>query len=469
MLAQEPSGSTTTAPTTTTTTTSTSVPEDGSSGAEPGEGASQTTVPDTAPQDDFRDPAAEPEPVPRESLVPPPIDLTSLEELLSTKRAEAVATATAAADAANAEALANVADLQAALDDLTGRAESIEQTVRRARAGEREAAAGLERARDRRSELAVESYTLALSGSSPTHEASADLLVDSEAFERFVRTSEYSGAAWGALEQGVGRAEAELEDRSATTAEALAEQQRLDREIGRTQATLDAAIADAHRIAAEGEEMISVAAATGDDLAVDGLGPTILGETILSAEDLAAFSARRSGTAPSVDLLELAQLFVLEGTAEGVRADIAWAQSILETGNFGYRNSMVSTSDHNYAGIGACDSCSSGFRYDSPQMGVRAQMQLLHTYADDNLTSDDLAFPPAGRTPERSSVRGCCDTWMELSGVWATGPGYGVKILTIYNEMLAFAAQRQRDAKALEALLASQPPVAPETGQSTPR
>jgi hypothetical protein len=31
---------------------------------------------------------------------------------------------------------------------------------------------------------------------------------------------------------------------------------------------------------------------------------------------------------------------------------------------------------------------------------------------------------------------------MALSGVWATGPGYGQKILTLYNEMLAFAVAR---------------------------
>ena len=45
---------------------------------------------------------------------------------------------------------------------------------------------------------------------------------------------------------------------------------------------------------------------------------------------------------------------------------------------------------------------------------------------------------------------------MELSGVWATGPGYGVKILTIYNEMLAFAAERQRNALRL---VAASPPA----------
>ncbi|MEZ5239394.1 MAG: glucosaminidase domain-containing protein [Microthrixaceae bacterium] len=305
----------------------------------------------------------------------------------------------------------------------------------------KDAAAELERAHARKSSLAVESYTLALSGSSPELAASSDLMADTDSYERFVRTTEYSGAAWRSLGQGVERAEGfwptprrQRRRRSATSRSCSVRSVPLGPSSTPPSRT--------PRGSPPREEAIATAAATGDDLSVDGLGPTILGETLLSAEDLAAFSARRTGAAPSIDLLELARLFVFEGAAEGVRGDIAWAQSILETGNFGYKGSMVSTSDNNYAGIGACDSCSSGFTYGTPQLGVRAQMQLLHTYANDNLTSADLAFPPAGRPPERSSVRGCCDTWMELSGVWATGPGYGVKILTIYNEMLAFAAQR---------------------------
>lgn len=442
---QAPGTSTTTTEPAPAATTTTSAPGGGPS--------TSTTIPPSTPVDDFREPGDTTIPIQRrDELVPPPIDLTSLNQLLETKRADAVAAATEVADAANADAMSAALDRVATLEALEAEIPAMDQAVEDARTVEASAIAGLERARSRKADLAVESYTLALSGTSATLDASAALLEDSGNFERYVRTTEYSSAAWNSLHRSVAAAERTLVQAEAGTETAIETRRQLERRIGSAQASLDAAVTNAQTVAAQGEEAIAVAAATGADLAVAGLGPTIVGETILSPEDLAAFSARRSGAAPSVDLLELARLFVLEGTAEGVRGDIAWAQSILETGNFGYRGSMVSTSDNNYAGIGACDSCSSGFTYPTPQMGVRAQIQLLHTYADDNLTTADLAFPPAGKPPERSGVRGCCDTWMELSGVWATGPGYGVKILTIYNEMLAFAAQRQRDAQTLAAL-----------------
>lgn len=440
---QTPGTSTTTEPAPASSTTTT--PPDGA--------VTTTTSPPTTPVDDYREQGDTTiPPQRRDQLVPPPIDLTSLNQLLETKRADAVAAATELADAANADAMRTAVDRAASVEALEAQVPALDGAVKEARAAEASAIAALERARSRKAELAVESYTLALSGSSATLDASAALLEDSDNYEQYVRTTEYSGAAWNSLHKSVATSERKLDQAEAATEASIETRQQLERRIGSAQASLDAAVTDAKTVAAQGEEAIAVAAATGADLAVEGLGPTIVGETILTPEDLAAFSARRSGAAPSVDLLELARLFVLEGTAEGVRGDIAWAQSILETGNFGYRGSMVSTSDNNYAGIGACDSCATGFSYPTPQMGVRAQIQLLHTYADDNLTTADLAFPPAGKPPERSSVRGCCDTWMELSGVWATGPGYGVKILTIYNEMLAFAAQRQRDAQALAAL-----------------
>lgn len=448
---------TTTVPTTRPPVTTTTVagPGAGAGTDQPGPTTTVSTeAPDTA-TDDFRDPGdATIPPRRRDQLVPPPIDLTSLNQLLATKRAEAVDAARELADAANADAMAVAVDAKSTLDGLQAQVPALDRSVTTARSAERRASVALERARSRKADLAVESYTRALSGRSATMDASFDLLESSQNYERFVRTTEYSGAAWSSLDRGVSSAERSLEQAEAATQAAIDARQRLERRIGSAQSDLDSSVASAQTVAVRGEEAIAVAAATGADLAVEGLGPTILGETLLTPEDLAEFSARRSGAGASVDLLELARLFVLEGTAEGVRGDIAWAQSILETGNFGYKGSMVSTSDHNYAGIGACDSCASGFRYETPQLGVRAQMQLLHTYADDNLTTDRLAFPPVGRSPERSHVRGCCDTWMELSGVWATGPGYGVKILTIYNEMLAFAAQRQRDAAAFAALAA---------------
>jgi len=173
-------------------------------------------------------------------------------------------------------------------------------------------------------------------------------------------------------------------------------------------------------------------------------GPSILGQGLLDADDLAGFVRARGHPDPGVDVEALARAFVDEGGAEGVRADLAWAQSIIETGSFGFAGSMVRPSDHNYAGIGACDSCSTGFRYPTPELGVRAQVQLLRTYADRGATTARLARPPVGRAPEDIGVRGCCSTWMALSGVWATGPQYGARILTVYNDLLRYAVERHR-------------------------
>ena len=69
-----------------------------------------------------------------------------------------------------------------------------------------------------------------------------------------------------------------------------------------------------------------------------------------------------------------------EGDAEGVAGDVAFAQAVLETGSFGH------ALDNNYSGIGACDSCTSEIAFPTPLDGVRAQIQLLKSYADPSST-----------------------------------------------------------------------------------
>ncbi len=44
-------------------------------------------------------------------------------------------------------------------------------------------------------------------------------------------------------------------------------------------------------------------------------------------------------------------------------------------------------------------------------------------------------------TPAQEGRSGCCQTWESLTGIWATDPTYGAQILSIYQEMLAFAAR----------------------------
>ena len=57
------------------------------------------------------------------------------------------------------------------------------------------------------------------------------------------------------------------------------------------------------------------------------------------------------GSGSEISIGDLVRLYFEEGKAEHVRPELAFAQSIIETGSFG--NAL----DNNYAGIGACDSC----------------------------------------------------------------------------------------------------------------
>jgi hypothetical protein len=179
-------------------------------------------------------------------------------------------------------------------------------------------------------------------------------------------------------------------------------------------------------------------------LAVNSASP-ILGPNRLTAEDLAAF-VRASGHRPqlSVPIEDLARMFIEESAAEGVRGDVAWAQSILETGWFGYKGSMVERHDNNFAGIGACDSCSRGLVFPDARTGVRAQVQGLKIYVDDEYGPRTAAHDIIRPGMLRLGFRGEVQSWWDLSGTWATARGYGRRVYDIYLQMVEHASTRAR-------------------------
>jgi hypothetical protein len=167
------------------------------------------------------------------------------------------------------------------------------------------------------------------------------------------------------------------------------------------------------------------------------VSPPVLGDPVLTADEMAGWFKDRliAGYVGQVDIGSMASLYIDESKAEKVRGDIAFAQAIIETGAF----TSPLTTHNNFAGIGACDSCADGWHFDTAVLGVRAQVQLLHAYADKTLSSDQLANAPVGADPDHLSVRGCCETWNRLTGTWATDPNYGPKLLTVYESMLQWA------------------------------
>ncbi len=189
-----------------------------------------------------------------------------------------------------------------------------------------------------------------------------------------------------------------------------------------------------------------------DQAALDRIGAIpIMGDSRLTAAQVAAWF-RSTGLvahlANATTIDELAAMYIEEGAAEHVRGDLAFAQAIIETGSFGH------ALDNNYSGIGACDSCTSEISFPTPRDGVRAQIQLLRSYADPDSRAKLLAHPPepalfggtvgaAAASYDSFSYKGSAPTWNLMGkGKWATDPDYAPKVLEIYGRMVGYSAQR---------------------------
>ncbi len=416
-------------PSTTSTTTSTTAPGDATpstSIAPPAGGTSRRTATDPLPTSPVR------------------LDPVSIDQLL----AEARIRAPQARDAEVAVVVARVADAQASLDlastDLAA-AEALERTASSITA-ERDRTVGS--FRRQLGVLAADAYMrvgtarddtlsrlrVGTGGQDPGY-------VDAQ------QTRVYADHAVAATRADLADAERSLSDAAAAerAAEATVEERRgVVASRSTVVAELREAEAELRSRPLDPEVEANVVSL------FDATGPTILGTSLVTAEDLAAFARANGRAHPSVDVEALAVHFIDEGAAEGVRADLAWVQSLLETGWFSFTGSMVEPGDHNYAGIGACDSCTRGYIFATPQLGARAQIQLLRTYADATATAATLARPPASRAPEKVYVRGCCATWMSLAGVWATNRQYGIKILTLYDQLLRSTVERRQQAAPAE-------------------
>ncbi|HEX5586810.1 MAG TPA: glucosaminidase domain-containing protein [Acidimicrobiia bacterium] len=178
--------------------------------------------------------------------------------------------------------------------------------------------------------------------------------------------------------------------------------------------------------------------------ALHAAGDPVMGPATLTAEQLAGWVLAQ-GFRPRIqtDLVSLAQLFIDEGRDENVRGDMAFAQSVIETGGF------ESAPANNFSGIGWCDTCKVGNQFPTPQEGVRAQIQLLRQYADADVTASQLSHPvspylygadpvAAARKFDKFFAKGWAPTWRDMgNGNWATDPNYSGKVISVYNRMVA--------------------------------
>ena len=169
----------------------------------------------------------------------------------------------------------------------------------------------------------------------------------------------------------------------------------------------------------------------------------ILGMAQATAQQMALFCRSRNAAPrlPACSVEELAQMFLEEGAAEGVRGDVAWAQSLKETGFFRY-GGIVLPEQNNYAGIGALNGNAQGqaASFPDPRTGARAQIQHLKAYACTERLANACVDP---RFP--LVTRGCAP-YVEWLGAadnpqgkgWAfPGQGYGESIVKLLEQILA--------------------------------
>ena len=193
----------------------------------------------------------------------------------------------------------------------------------------------------------------------------------------------------------------------------------------------------------------------------------VLGQSKVTPEEIAAwYRSKRIRSRSPTPVRELARLFVEEGNAQGVRGDLAFAQSMVETGWLRY-GGQVRPSDHNFSGLGACDSCRRGLAFGDPTIGVRAQIQHLYAYAEPDASEDQLAQPLVDIRFDKVSPKGRARTWQKMGrGNWATDRAYGRKVLRVYREIRVFA--RNSRAAGLSTPPVPGTPVAPVAVSGTP-
>ena len=106
----------------------------------------------------------------------------------------------------------------------------------------------------------------------------------------------------------------------------------------------------------------------------------IMGTAVAAAEQMKTYIQGKNPQVPQ-SVLDMIPLYLSEGQAEGVRGDIAFAQSCLETGNFTFSGSAVTLDQNNFCGMGVTSNGLKGNSFDTPQLGIRAQIQHLKAYA----------------------------------------------------------------------------------------
>ena len=153
-------------------------------------------------------------------------------------------------------------------------------------------------------------------------------------------------------------------------------------------------------------------------------------------ENCGEYPSEILGEGGAPDIESFCQIYYEEAEAEGVRAEVAFAQTMKETGWLQYGGD-AEIEQYNFAGIGTTGGGVQGNAYDDVRTGVRAQIQHLKAYATEEALNADCVderyeYVSKGSAPYVE--------WLgqkeNPDGVgWATGKNYGYDIVEMIQDM----------------------------------
>ena len=169
----------------------------------------------------------------------------------------------------------------------------------------------------------------------------------------------------------------------------------------------------------------------------------IIGKPQASIEQMQVY-IKKVNPHVSDSVIKMIPLYITEGMAEGVRGDIAFAQSCLETGNFTFDGSAVTLDQNNFCGMGVTKTGMKGNSFKKPVEGIRAQIQHLQAYACTDRLKQKCV------DPRYTYINRGCAEYVEHLGThenpkglgWASGRNYGQKIINILNGILSIKTSK---------------------------
>ena len=182
----------------------------------------------------------------------------------------------------------------------------------------------------------------------------------------------------------------------------------------------------------------------------------IFGEAVATQEQMVNFINKRNKN-PKLNctVKDIVHIYYVEAEREGIRPDIALCQAIKETGTWAYGGDVV-PEQNNFCGLGTTGGGVKGAYFDTPQLGARAHIQHLLSYASKRPPRVEIVDPRYDLIKKfRPQIFGKLTKWTELNGVWAVpGNHYGEDILQLWiQSQMPDASDASLDAANLKVLL----------------